>query len=92
MEKSIMKIRLATAVTISALAFVSVAAHAQSSSVTRAGVNAELAQLQSVGYVGEKVTFPNKLQAAQARIQAGRAGGNDGSGAYGNPAWGGASK
>jgi Domain of unknown function (DUF4148) len=92
MEKSIMKIRLAAAVSVSALAFVSIAAHAQSSSVTRAQVDAELAQLQAVGYIGEKVTFPNKLQAAQARIQAGRAGGNDGGGAYGNPTWGGAGK
>jgi hypothetical protein len=92
MEKSIMKIRLASAVSVSALAFIAIAAHAQSSRVTRAQVNAELVQLQAVGYVGEKVTYPNKLQAAQMRIQAGRASGNDGSGAYGNSAWGGARK
>jgi Domain of unknown function (DUF4148) len=92
MEKSIMKIRLVAAVSVSALACLSIAARAQSSSVTRAQVNAELVQLQAVGYVGEKVTYPNKLLAAQKRIQAGRASGNDSSGAYGNSSWGGGRK
>ena len=67
-------IRLVTAVSASALAIVSacvsISVHAQTSGVTRAQANAELAQLQAAGYFGEKVTYPNRLQATQARIQA----------------------
>ena len=62
-------IRLA-AVCVSALVFVSLGAQAQSLRITRAQVNAELAQLQAAGYVGEKVTYPNRLQTTEARIQA----------------------
>ena len=82
-----MKIRLAAAVSISALAFVSFGAHAQASRTTRAEVNAELAQLQAAGYGGEKVTYPNKLQAIHAHIQAASPAANGGAGGYGNPAW-----
>ncbi|MFC0573421.1 DUF4148 domain-containing protein [Paraburkholderia solisilvae] len=67
-------IRLAAAVSVSALAFasalVSSAAHAQSPRISRADVNRELSQLQAAGYEGEKTTYPNKLQMTEARIQA----------------------
>jgi hypothetical protein len=86
LEKQNMKIRLAAAVSVCALAFVSFGAHAQMSQVTRAQANAELAQLQAAGYTGEKVTYPTKLQALQTRIQAAGAAANGGAGAYANPA------
>ncbi|CAB3762509.1 DUF4148 domain-containing protein [Paraburkholderia humisilvae] len=82
-------IRLVTTVSVCALAIAatsfSMSAHAQSSETTRARVNAELAQLQSAGYIGEKVTYPNRLQATQARIQAlNAAQSNNAAGGYGS--------
>ncbi|MFC0399198.1 DUF4148 domain-containing protein [Paraburkholderia rhizosphaerae] len=87
-------IRLVTAVSTSALAIVaacvSVNADAQASGITRYQVGAELAQLQAAGYFGEKVTYPNRLQATEARIQTinatqsnNAAGGYGGSSGYG---------
>jgi hypothetical protein len=82
-------IRLA-AVCASALAFVSLGAHAQSSRITRAQVNAELAQLQAAGYMGEKVTYPDHLQATERRIEAtGAMQSNNAAGGYGGVAPGG---
>jgi hypothetical protein len=79
-------IRLA-AVCASALVFVSFGAHAQSSRVTRAQVNAELAQLEAAGYNGEKVTYPNHLQATQRRIESTSAAQmNNAAGGYGGVA------
>jgi hypothetical protein len=79
-------IRLA-AVCASALAFVSLGAHAQSSGITRAEVNSELAQLEAAGYMGEKVTYPNHLQATERRIEAsGAAQPNNAAGGYGGVA------
>ncbi|MDQ7978653.1 DUF4148 domain-containing protein [Paraburkholderia sp. SARCC-3016] len=79
-------IRLA-AVCASALVFVSFGAHAQSSRVTRAQVNAELAQLSAAGYNGEKVTYPDHLQATERRIEAsGSAQMNNAAGSYGGVA------
>jgi hypothetical protein len=47
----------------------------QHSTVTRAQVRQELAQLRKAGYtqLGEDITYPAKIQAAEARVQAAQA-------------------
>jgi hypothetical protein len=56
---------------VSALVAPSVAFAQQHSTVTRAQVRAELAQLRAAGYQGDTETsYPSEIQAAQARVAA----------------------
>lgn len=64
---------LISAVVVAAALVAPVASFAQSNQpVTRAQVRAELVQLEKAGYnpVGDNVTYPASLQAAQARVDA----------------------
>lgn len=64
---------LISAVVVAAALVAPVASFAQSNQpVTRAEVRAELVQLEKAGYnpVGDSVTYPANIQAAQARVDA----------------------
>jgi hypothetical protein len=77
-----MKIRQAflTSLVASALV-VPAAAFAQQSTITRAQVKNELAQLRAAGYQGDtEASYPVEIQAAEARVAAKRAQGASGYG------------
>nr|WP_134195519.1 DUF4148 domain-containing protein [Paraburkholderia rhizosphaerae] len=64
------QVLIASAV-LSALVAPAAAFAQQNSSVTRAQVKAELAQLRAAGYRGDtEAGYPNELDAAQARVAA----------------------
>jgi hypothetical protein len=75
MRLIIMKIKQALLASLVASALVvPAAAFAQQSTITRAQVKGELAQLRAAGYQGDTETsYPAEIQAAQARVAAKRA-------------------
>ncbi|NTZ83315.1 DUF4148 domain-containing protein [Burkholderia metallica] len=72
-----MKVQSIAALLVAVSAAVAAPAFANESTVTRAQVRAELAQLQQAGYPLNRATdatYPNDLQAALTQIHAGAAG------------------
>ncbi|MCG5074295.1 DUF4148 domain-containing protein [Paraburkholderia tagetis] len=83
MKKLIPAVVVAAALAIPALSF----AQSSQQGLTRAQVRAELAQLEKAGYnpTGDRVNYPQNLQAAQTRVTQEKLASGDTSG-YGAPA------
>ena len=64
--------KLATIIVAAALAVPAVSSFAQSQSLTRAQVKAELVQLERAGYNPsmDRTTYPAQIQAAEAKVAA----------------------